>query len=222
MVTTGKIRRAEMKRQLRVAQQLKVVTLTIVAMLLLAAYPVYLFVRSGSQDPVFSDLDSLDLPEWSATTHDDAARGSRWCIGECRFHIRTWSSQRAPDETDTAYRTALEDAGWRPRAGTCPPAVEGLASCWKRDEFVMDMWVRTPICDVPPPRPTITPPKGGATPKPATTTPAAQGEPAGQCPGALVTMQVYNAISYPGGPIDNAPTPSPSGGTPAPRVTPSK
>ncbi len=28
-------------------------------------------------------------------------------------------------------------------------------TCWKKDEYVMDMWVRAPICDVPPPRPSI-------------------------------------------------------------------
>jgi hypothetical protein len=208
------IRRAEIKRQLRVAQQLKVATLLIVAMLLLAAYPVYLFIRSGTQDQVFGHLDSLDLPSWAATRHEDAAQGSRWCIGECRFHSRTWASERAPDETNSAYVTALEGAGWRPRTeGGCPLAVEGIASCWKRDEYVMDMWVRAPVCDVPPPRPTIS-----ANPKASTTSGTTEREESTACPGALVTMQIYNAISYPGAPTDIGPSPGPSG-TPSPIPT---
>ena len=184
MVTTGKIRRAEMKRQLRVAQQLKVVTLTIVAMLLLAAYPVYLFVRSGSQDPVFSDLDSLDLPELG---RDDSRRRG---TGQPVVHRRVpfpyphleFAACAGRDRHARTGRPSRTRAG-APRAGTCPPAVEGLASCWKRDEYVMDMWVRTPICDVPPPRPTITPPKRGATPKPAATTPAGAGRAGWAVPG---------------------------------------
>src|SRR5690606_32671675 len=203
LVTTGMIRRAEVKRQLRVAQQLKVATLLVVAMLLLAAYPVYLFIRSGTQDPVFGHLDSLDLPSWAATRYEEAAQGSRWCIGECRFHIRTWESERAPDETNSAYVTALESAGWRLRTeGGCPVAVEGIASCWKRDEYVMDMWVRKPICDVPPPRPT-----GAVKPSTSGAASGASDEEQPACAGALVTMQIYNAIAYPGAPTDIGPVP---------------
>jgi hypothetical protein len=125
MVSTGMIRRAEIKKQLRVAQQLKMATLTIVAILLLAAYPVYLFVRSGTQDPVFGHLDSLDLPSWAAIRHEDASQGSRWCIGSAgSTSVR--GPRRVQDETNGAYATALSDAGWQPRTeGSCPPAIEG-------------------------------------------------------------------------------------------------
>jgi hypothetical protein len=190
LVTTGMIRRAELRKHLRVAQQLKVGTLAVVAMLLLAAYPTYLFTRSVSSDPVFGDLDSLDLPDWANTKHEDAASGNRWCIEQCRFRVRTWASARKADETNDAYDTALRDAGWRPRAeGVCPPVEEGKASCWQRDEYVLDMWVRAPICDIPPPRPPVTPAPGQtAAPDPGPTAPP--------CPGALVTVKVFNAIDY--------------------------
>jgi hypothetical protein len=52
----------------------------------------------------------------------------------------------------------------------------------------MDMWVREPICDVPPPRATVSP-RPSASPGPSP--PAAQ-----TCPGALVTMKIFNAVDY--------------------------
>jgi hypothetical protein len=187
-------RRAEMRRQLRIAQQLKVATLLVVAMLLLAAYPAYLFTRTLASDPVFADLDGLDLPSWSRYAHTDAADGSRWCIGRCRYWDRTWKSQRAPAETNNAYDAALRGAGWRPRAGgVCPSVGEGIATCWKRDEYVLDMWVRAPICDLPPPRPSIAVNPGPSASASAAPAPALSPE---VCPAALVTVKVFNAIDY--------------------------
>jgi hypothetical protein len=183
------IKRAEIRRQLRVAQQLKVATLVVVAMLLLLAYPIYELTKAGVKDPVLGQLDALNLPGWADVNHDDATAGSRWCINQCRYRQRTWESERKPDETNLAFDTALREAGWRPRTdGICPGATEGTATCWKRDEYVMDMWVREPICDVPPPRATVSPrPSATAGPSP----PAAQA-----CPGALVTMKIFNAVDY--------------------------
>jgi hypothetical protein len=185
------IRRAEIRKHMRIAQQLKVGTLVVVALLLLAAYPIYLFTRSATSDPVFADLDALNLPSWATADHKDAASGSRWCIGQCRFRERTWASRRKDNETFTAYDTALRDAGWRPRSeGVCPAVEEGNATCWERDEYVLDMWVRAPICDIPPPRPT-TSPQPGASAAPDPNANAAQ-----TCPGAYVTVKVFNAIDY--------------------------
>jgi len=189
LVTTGMIKRAEIRRQLRVAQQLKVATLVVVAMLLLLAYPIYELTKAGVKDPVLGQLDALNLPGWADVDHDDATEGSRWCIKKCRYRQRTWESERKPDETNLAFDTALRQAGWRPRTdGICPGATEGTATCWKRDEYVMDMWVREPICDVPPPRATVSP-RPSASPGPSP--PAAQA-----CPGALVTMKIFNAVDY--------------------------
>jgi hypothetical protein len=183
------IKRAEIRKHLRIAQQLKVGTLALVAMLVLAAYPVYLFAREVAQDPVIGEFDSLDLPGWANIEHTDTADGSRWCIHKCRYRQRTWASERAPDETQTQYETSLRDAGWRPRtAGSCAPIEDGQVTCWKRDEYVMDMWVRAPICDLPPPRPV-------ASGSPAASAPAAPPA-APTCPGAYVTMRVWNAIDY--------------------------
>jgi len=161
----------------------------VVALLLLAAYPVFLFTRSIAQDPVLGQLDGLNLPSWANVQHSDVFSGSRWCIDQCRYRERTWVSQHDPQETNKVYVDALGAAGWRPRTdGVCPSVSDGLATCWKRDAYVMDMWVRAPICDLPPPRP-VTSASPGATP--AAPPPAAPG-----CPGALVTMRVWNAIDY--------------------------
>ena len=188
-MTTGMIRRAEMRRHLRTAQQLKSATLVLVAILLLAAYPAYLFTRSLTQDPVFGELDGLDLPSWAAVQHDDSFSGSRWCIQQCRYRERTWVSDKAPADTNTAYVDALNAAGWRVRTnGVCPTVDEGIATCWQRDAYVMDMWVRAPVCNVSPARPTT-----GPTPSPtASPLPAADDT----CAAALVTVKVFNAIDY--------------------------
>jgi hypothetical protein len=199
MVTTGMIKRAEIRKQMRIAHQLKVGTLVLVAVLLLAAYPIYLFTRAASADPVFGDLDSLDLPEWATIQKEDAASGSRWCIEQCRFRERTWASERKPEETQPVYETALRDAGWRPRTdGVCPPVGEGAATCWQRDEYVMDMWIRAPVCDVPPPRPSIGPSAQATAPPAAEGTATAKQDGATPvlCPGSLVTVKVFNAIDY--------------------------
>jgi hypothetical protein len=191
LVTTGMIRRAEMRRQLRVAQQLKVATLVVVAVLLLAAYPIYLFTRAVAEDPIFGELNGLDLPGWAVVQHDDSFSGSRWCIDQCRYRERTWVSDHKPDETSSVYDTAFTAAGWRPRTtGVCPTVTEGIASCWQRDEYVMDMWVRAPVCNLPPPRPSIKP---NAT---ASASPTPSPSPSAACPAALVTVKVYNAIDY--------------------------
>ena len=185
------IKRAEIRRHLRIAQQLKVGTLVLVLALLLAAYPVYLFLRANTTDPVLGDLNALDLPGWAAADQAYAETGSRWCIGQCRFRKVTWASERTPEETQPVYDTALRDAGWRPRAsGACPPVTEGVVTCWKRDEYVMDMWIHKPICDLPPPRPTIEPTAGA-------TAPPVNPSPVQTCPGALVEIEVWNAIDYP-------------------------
>lgn len=178
-------RRAELRRQLRLAQRLKTLTLFTVVLLMLAAYPLFLVARQASQDPVFVGLDSLKLPAWAAGEKSDASGGSRWCIGSCRFRERTWQSARPPEETQAAYEKALRGYGWRPRVGgICPAAADGVVTCWYHDEYLLDMWVRAPVCETPPARPA---PSGTAQPAQPTTPP---------CPGAFVTVKVFNSVGY--------------------------
>jgi integrin beta 3 len=187
LVTTGMIRRAELRKQLKIQQQLKGITLVLVVLLLLAAYPVYLFARSLAADPVLSGLDGLGLPEWAAYEHEDAWDGSRWCIGECRIRQRTWLSERAPDETHLTYANALLADGWRARQDGCPqsPDETSVVTCWAKDEYVMVLHVRPPLlCVVPPSRE----PVPGATPT------ADPGPDSRACPGSLATLKVSYAI----------------------------
>ena len=91
-------------------------------MLLLAAYPVYLFTRAVAAG---SGLRRAGLrstcPPGPTYEHTDAASGSRWCIDQCRFRTPYLGVGAPPEETQRAYATALRDAGWRPRTeGFCP------------------------------------------------------------------------------------------------------
>jgi hypothetical protein len=197
--------RAQLRRQARLARAMKMTTLTVVALLLLGGFPVYLGVKSVAKDPVFAALDALALPSWAAAGEPkDNSRGNRWCIGECRLRDRTWQSDKGPTDTQAAYFHALTQAGWRPRTEGCPDhAKDGIASCWHRDEYVLDLWVRAPICDQPPPRPIpgASRPAANPTPSGGTTGGSTSGAGGGEvtsdeCPGALVTVKVYNAIDY--------------------------
>jgi hypothetical protein len=184
----SKEQRAERRRQQRIQQRVKTASLVIIAVVLLGAIPGFLIVRDWTRDPVFNELDALSLPAWAAGEHTDAYSGSRLCIGTCRFRERTWQSEKAPDETQKAYDQALKEGGWRPRTeGVCPAPTDGIPTCWHRDEYVLDMWVRAPICETGPARPTLAPSPGS--------TPGRLPE-AKKCPGSLVTVKVSNAVSY--------------------------
>jgi hypothetical protein len=189
MVTTGMIRRAELRKHLKVQQQLKSLTLVMVVLLMLAAYPIYLFAQSLAADPVFSDLDHLKLPSWAAYQHADRDQGSRWCIGQCKYRTRTYLSERAPDETSGVYTTALTDAGWRSAPDRCPAATsDTLIACWKKDEYRMELQIRAPLCESAPTRAPVPGASATAEAPPADATPA--------CASALVTMYIWNATDY--------------------------
>ncbi|GAA1753003.1 hypothetical protein [Luedemannella helvata] len=188
-----RVNRAVVRQVARKAQRVRAAAIAAMALILLGAPVVYLWATTVSRDPVMTSLDALDLPDWAASNPADFMSGSRWCIKECRFRDRTWQSARGPDDTQLAYVAALTDQGWRPRTGDCPTYDDGIASCWHRDEYVLDLWIRAPICA--PTRPAAgEPTKGTQTKAPAT-------DSAGEaCPGSLATVKVYNALSYrPGG-----------------------
>ena len=189
MVTTGMIRRAELRRHMKIQQQLKSITLTLVVLLLLAAYPIYLFTQSLARDPIFSGLNGLNLPEWAKYDLEDRKTedGNRWCIPKCLGWQRTWWSKRDITESQAAYAQALLDDGWRRYEGPCiQTADDSVITCWQKDEFVMVMHVFVPFCEEPAPRPTL-----------PGTTPTAEPTPTGPtCPGAKVEMYISNAVDY--------------------------
>ncbi len=188
----AKLKRAEARRQIQVAQQLKVATLVVVALLLLAAFPTYQWIRSEAKDPVFGQLDALGLPAWAVGTVSDASDGSRWCIGRCRFRERTWASERAPEETQTAY---IDGAA---RSGLAAPNDRGLPECPGGSGLVLEAGrVRAghvdPHTDL---RPAATAADDFGRAVAGRVDPGGSGGPVATCPGALVTVKVFNAIGY--------------------------
>jgi hypothetical protein len=153
-------------------------------------------VESG-RDPLQIELASLTLPAWAAGQPQDVAAGSRWCVPQCLSRERTWSSQRPVRETAAAFADALHDGGWRPyRQAGCPlVATPNAGGCWQRDEYVLNLFVRTPTCDGQPNQAPATdtgPPPGGAV------APPTRG--AGACPPAQATVKIFNRVAFGDGP----------------------
>lgn len=179
-------------------RRLRAIALIMVAVVVLAALPLYFGIRTATRDPVFNSLDRLDVPGWAAQDSTDAVSGSRWCLIDCRFRERTMTSERGAEETAQVYTAALSGAGWLPwEVELCPSQpVEGQYTCWTRDELTLDLWVRPPACsdDLLAQRPPVDPPAGEAPDGDA----AAQGEPpvteADTCTGSVVSIKVRNAI----------------------------
>ena len=194
--------------------------LVAVAVVMLGLVPAFFGVRSAMNDPVYASLDSLAVPSWAVTgAVDDQSYGSRWCFLECRFRERTLQSERAFEETDQAYTAALTQAGWEPwQVSSCPeqPITDGKYSCWKRDEFTLDLWVRLPACAA----------DAVAAQDPATVpSPGPDGEavapppdPA-DCVGSTVSLKVQSAVTDQRGEPQQAPDPSQLGETPDPVIS---
>ena len=147
----------------------------------------YFVIREGVRDPIFAELDGWAVPGWAAGKHVDEAFGSRWCIQECRYRERTWESSRGPDETNRAYTAAARAQDWAPSGiqGCAATGVDGFQTCLQRDEYVLNLWVRPPVCDVKPTRPQVGP----------SAAPTAPG--AAACPASVVTVKVFNRVAYP-------------------------
>ncbi len=155
----------------------------------------YFVIREAANDPIFSELDRWDLPTWAATEHRDEAYGSRWCVRECRFRERTWQSSRGAEETNRVYLAALRRAGWMPwqGSGCAVTGIQGRYSCWQRDEYVLDLWVRDRPCEMKPIRPTIGPSAAGTDPG---ASPEPSSVPGPGCGTSQATAKVFNRIAY--------------------------
>jgi hypothetical protein len=163
---------------------------------------------------VFNSLDALDVPSWAAQRVDDKSSGSRWCFLDCRFRERTAQSQRPFEETTKAYADALTRAGWQPwQVGQCPeqPVTDGRYSCWRRDEFTLDLWVRLPECAVD----AVAQQDPATLPSPGPDGVVPTGKPE-DCVGSTVSIKVQNAITDQRGKPQPQPDPSLIGETPDP------
>jgi hypothetical protein len=215
--------RTELRRQLREVQRMRRITLVAVVLILLGAYPLYLLTQMASRDPVFNSLDTLEVPEWATGEPTDMVFGSRWCIKECRFRERNVLSERSPEETATVYEQALQAAGWRRwLIAGCPTDLPGY-TCWTRDEFTLDLYVREPPCANEPlrRRPTVGPTDATSAPADPSTPPnSASVPPQDDCLGAAVTIKVRNVIDDPRA-HENDAQPVPTDEPASPDATPS-
>lgn len=144
-----RVARSELRRQLREQKRVRTTALAVVVVMLLGAPILYFGILFATRDPVLNSLDRLDVPAWAAQSPEDRIiSGSRWCFVDCRLRERTLQSSGDPAETTQAYQDALRAAGWvRWDVGGCPLApVDGDYSCWTRDEYTLDLWVRPPDC----------------------------------------------------------------------------
>jgi integrin beta 3 len=202
-----------LRNQMRSRRRLRVVTLVSLAAIVLIVLPVFFGLRSAGRDPVFTSLDSLDVPSWAQTKVDDRSSGSQWCFMDCRFRERTADSTKPLKETTAAYNDALKAAGWQSwKVAECPeqpidPA-SGTYSCWKRDEFTLDLQVSLPDCAVD----ALAAQDPAALPSAA----VAPAEDPKKCVGSTVSMKVQNAISDTRGKREPKQSPDLIGETPDP------
>jgi integrin beta 3 len=205
--------RSELRRQMRQKRRLRMLVLAGLTLLVLGALPAFFGLRSASRDPVFNSLDALAVPGYAASAVEDNGSGSRWCFLDCRFRERTAQSQRSIPETAKIYQDALTKAGWQPwKVNGCPeqPVTDGSSyTCWRRDEFTLDLWVRQPACQVealsaqdPAVAPSRNPDGTVPTADPAT------------CTGSTVSVKVQNAVTDLRGRTEPRPNPSLIGETP--------
>jgi integrin beta 3 len=159
--------------------RLRLITLAFVTLVLLGALPGFFVIRGLVQDPAFRAMDTLPVPSWAAQRPVDQAVGNRWCFQACRVRQRTLESQRELAPTLAAYRKALGQEGWKPwQVQGCPARqVRGNYTCWRRDEYTLDLWVRAPDCR-----------KGGG---------AGDGVSGNACPESIVTVVIRNAGADP-------------------------
>jgi hypothetical protein len=181
---------------LRTQRRLRVAALMALNVIVLVGLPVIFLLRSASTDPVYASLNQLSVPAWADKQVADQSSGSSWCHLECELRERTVQSEKAIDETAVAYTSALTSAGWTTRSGECAeqPEVTGKYTCWQRDEFTLDLWVKEPECKVdqvaaqdPAMLPSLGPDGVPDIPDPS------------KCTGSTVSIKVQTAFSDPRG-----------------------
>ncbi|WP_130513047.1 hypothetical protein [Krasilnikovia cinnamomea] len=199
---------------MRTQRRLRVFTLMSLAVVVLGLLPLFFGIRSATRDPVFTSLDALQVPSWAAAQVKDRSSGSQWCFLDCRFRERTAQSQQPYQETTKAYAAALSTAGWhRWKVDECPeqPVTNGSYTCWRRDEFTLDLWVGPPACAID----AIAAQDPAALPSTGANGVAPPTDPK-KCTGSSVSIKVQNAITDLRGKPEPAPNPSLVGETPDP------
>jgi len=218
------VARSEIRRQFREQQRARATALAVVVLVLLGAPLVYFGILFTTRDPLVTAVEQLRVPEWAARSVEDRIiGGSRWCLYECRSRQRTAVSERETEETAAVYHEALQAAGWsRWEVEGCPQVqVDGDYSCWRRDEYTLDLWVHPPECAYDPRnlRPDI------GRDDDSSSEPGASGTGSEECRGSIVEIKMQNRVSdergTTGGPPPDGPAPGPTPESgPAPDSTP--
>ncbi len=163
---------------------------------LLLVLPVALLVRQRLADPLAGQLDALGVPAAVDLHHADDHGQSPYCVDTCAWLKRIYQSGQPAQQTDTVFRSALTAHGWRTAKGTCPKPADGSYSCWQRDQYVLDLWVRPANCDssayhpLPVPSESVPPAEGDVEPS---AEPSPTGPASAQCPTAQASVQLANA-----------------------------
>ncbi|MCC3764300.1 hypothetical protein K3N28_14640 [Glycomyces sp. TRM65418] len=119
--------------------RMTVLAIAVSAVLLVAA--VLWLGRAFTVDPTRRAADELAVPRWAAVTVADETYGSRWCLGECRVRMRTWTSEGTVDDTAREYWQAALNAGWIPADPETCIGGPGEEGCYVRDELYLELWV---------------------------------------------------------------------------------
>jgi hypothetical protein len=128
--------------------------------------------------------------------HADEGAASSYCVHQCAWLKRTYQSGQPVEQTVTAFRTALTAHGWHPAGGSCPKPADGSYSCWQRDQYVLDLWVRPGTCEnsgyqpMPVPSESKPPVEDDIVPSAA---PAPSQPVSTQCPAAVASVQLTNS-----------------------------
>lgn len=125
--------------------RLTVVAIAVAAILLVAG--MLWFGHAVTVDPTRRAADELSVPGWAAVTVSDETYGSRWCLGECRVRMRTWTSEGTVEDTSREFWQAALEAGWtKADPDLCVGGV-GEEGCYVRDELYLELWVVPVECD---------------------------------------------------------------------------
>lgn len=125
--------------------RMSVIAVGVSAVLLVAA--VLWLGRAATVDPTRRAADELAVPGWAAVTVHDETYGSRWCVGECRVRMRTWTSEGTVEDTAREYWEAALNAGWAPADPALCVGGLGEEGCYTRDELYLEFWVVPVECD---------------------------------------------------------------------------
>ncbi|HLU28433.1 MAG TPA: hypothetical protein VKZ65_08330 [Glycomyces sp.] len=124
--------------------RLTVLAVACAAVLLVSA--MLWFGGASTLDPTRRAVDDLDVSAWAAAEARDEIYGNRWCVGECRVRVRTWSSEGTVEDTGREYRAALLEDGWAPAEERRCLGDGSESDCYARDELFLELWVMPVTC----------------------------------------------------------------------------